>query len=219
MITLQGKLPRKIYLACSGGVDSVAALHFLSRNHDVTALHINHNEGNSDDSENLVRTICSNLGCGFVSKRITTTKPIRSSLEEFWRNERYSVFHNISDTVVTAHTLEDCVETWVWSSLHGTGKIIPYSNRNVVRPFRLTPKAQFIHWATKHNLSWVEDSSNTDLSLTRNYIRQVMMPQVLFINPGIATTIKKKVQQDYVQPRVCTSHYNFSFPVEVRNPA
>lgn len=214
MITLQGKLPRKIYLACSGGVDSVAALHFLSRNHDVTALHINHNEGNSDDSENLVRALCSSLGCGFVSKRITTTKPVRSSLEEFWRNERYSVFHNIPDTVVTAHTLEDCVETWVWSSLHGVGKLIPYANRNVVRPFRLTPKSQFIHWATKHNLSWVEDSSNTDLSLTRNYIRQVMMPQVLFINPGIATTIKKKVQQDYVERvRISNDHLSLSFKV------
>ena len=214
MITLQGKLTRKIYVACSGGVDSVAALHFLSRNHDVTALHINHNEGNSDDSEDLVRTLCANIGCAFNSKRIITTKPNRYSLEEFWRNERYSVFHNISDTVVTAHTLEDCVETWVWSSLHGTGKIIPYSNRNVVRPFRTTPKSQFIHWAKKHNLDWVEDNSNTELSLTRNYIRQVMMPHVLQVNPGIATTIKKKVQQDNVK-RLCTSYDHLSLSNQV----
>jgi tRNA(Ile)-lysidine synthase len=219
MITLQGKLTRKIYVACSGGVDSIAALHFLSRNHDVTALHINHNEGNSDDAEKVVHTTCNNLGIKLLSKRVTSTCPVRCSLEEFWRNERYSVFHSISDTVVTAHTLEDCVETWIWSSLHGMGKIIPYYNRNVVRPFRLTPKLQFINWAKKHNLDWVEDNSNTDLSLTRNYIRQVMMPQVLFINPGIATTIKKKVQQDYVERRICTSHYNFSFPNQVLNPS
>jgi tRNA(Ile)-lysidine synthase len=211
MITLQGKLPRNIYVACSGGVDSVAALHFLSRNHDVTALHINHNEGNSDDSEDLVRNLCANIGCKFASKRITTKQPTRTSLEEFWRNERYSVFHNISDTVVTAHNLEDCVETWIWSSLHGEGKIIPYTNRNVVRPFRLTPKAQFIHWAKKHNLEWVEDNSNADLSLTRNYIRQVMMPHVLQVNPGIATTIKKKVHQDNVE-RVCSSYNHLSLP-------
>lgn len=219
MITLQGKLPRKIYVACSGGVDSIAALHFLSRNHDVTALHINHNEGNSDAAEEITRSTCSSLGIKLLSKHITSTRNLRTSLEEFWRNERYSVFHNISDTVVTAHNLEDCVETWIWSSLHGVGKIIPYSNRNVVRPFRLTPKSQLINWATKHNLSWVEDNSNTDLSLTRNYIRQVMMPHVLQVNPGIATTIKKKVQQDYVEPRICTSHYNFSLPTQVFNPS
>jgi tRNA(Ile)-lysidine synthetase-like protein len=218
MITLQGKLPRKIYVACSGGVDSLAALHFLSRNHDVTALHVNHNEGNSDDSEDVVRALCADLGCGFSSKRITATRPTRCSLEEFWRNERYNLFHSINDTVVTAHTLDDAIETWIWSSLHGIGKIIPYANRNVIRPFRLTPKRQFVSWATKHNLIWVEDSSNADLTLSRNYIRTVMMPHVLCVNPGISTTIKKKVKQDYVEPRVCTSYYNFPLPLEVCNP-
>ena len=198
MITLQGKLPRKVHLAVSGGVDSIAALHFLSRNHDVTAVHVNHNEGNSDESESLVTSTCAKLGCELISKRISRTKPKELSLEEFWRIERYSLFHELEGSVITAHTLEDCVETWVWSSLHGSGKIIPYENLNVIRPFRLTSKADFIRWATKHRLSWVEDSSNTDLSLARNYIRQVMMPQITHINPGIATTIKKKVQQDYV---------------------
>ena len=42
MIKLQGKLPRKIYVACSGGIDSMAALDFLKRNHDVFVLYFNH---------------------------------------------------------------------------------------------------------------------------------------------------------------------------------
>ena len=212
MITLQGKLPRQLYIACSGGVDSLAALHFLSRNHSVTALHVNHAEGNADSAENLVTTYCEANAIPLISKRVNIARPASCSLEEFWRNERYELFHSMKQPVVTAHTLDDCIETWVWSSLHGTGKIIPYANRNVIRPFRLTPKQEFVSWATKHNLVWVEDSSNADLSLARNYIRQVMMPQVLFINPGISTTIKKKVKQDYVEPRVCTSYYNLSFP-------
>lgn len=212
MITLQGKLPRQLCVAVSGGVDSLVALHFLSRNHDVTALHVNHAEGNADSAENLVTAYCEANAIPLVVKRINATRPASYSVEEFWRNERYELFHSMSQLVVTAHTLDDCVETWVWSSLHGAGKIIPYANRNVVRPFRLTDKRQFVNWAFRNNLVWVEDSSNADLSLARNYIRQVMMPQVLFINPGISTTIKKKVKQDYVEPRVCTSYYNLSFP-------
>lgn len=198
MITLQGKLPRQLYIACSGGVDSLAALHFLACNHSVTALHINHAEGNADSAENLVTSYCEANAIPLIVKRVSTTRPTGCSLEEFWRNQRYELFHSINDTVVTAHTLDDCIETWIWSSLHGTGKIIPYANRNVIRPFRLTDKRQFVSWATRHNLSWVEDYSNADLSLTRNYIRQKMMPHVLAINPGISTTIKKKVKQDYV---------------------
>jgi tRNA(Ile)-lysidine synthase len=198
MITLQGKLPRQLCVAVSGGVDSLAALHFLSRNHDVTALHINHNEGNADSAEQLVTTYCEANAISLISKRVNTTRPTGCSLEEFWRNQRYELFHSIKQLVVTAHTLDDAVETWIWSSLHGAGKIIPYANRNVIRPFRLTDKRQFISWANRNNLVWVEDSSNADLSLTRNYIRTVMMPHVLQVNPGISTVIKKKVKLDYV---------------------
>jgi tRNA(Ile)-lysidine synthase len=198
MITIQGKLPRQLCLAVSGGVDSVAALHFLSRNHNVTIVHINHNEGNSDTAAAFVEALADKYQCPLIYKRITVTKPTNRSLEEFWRNQRYELFHLIPQPVITAHTLDDCIETWIWSSLHGTGKIIPYTNQNVVRPFRLTPKREFVNWARRNNLSWVEDSSNENLSLTRNYIRHEMMPCVLRVNPGIATTITKKVKLDYV---------------------
>lgn len=197
MITVQRKLPRKIYLAVSGGVDSIAALHFLSRNHDVTALHVNHAEGNSNESEQLVSNVCSSLNIPLYIKRITTKKPNKQSLEEFWRNERYAFFHKFDGCVITAHTLDDCVETWLWSSMHGLGKIIPYANRNVIRPFRLVRKQQLVDWAVRHGISWVEDASNANQQLVRNYIRKTMMPHVQKVNPGIYKVIKKKVVTDY----------------------
>ena len=42
MIKLQGRLPREICVAVSGGVDSMVALEFLRKNHYVTVLHFNH---------------------------------------------------------------------------------------------------------------------------------------------------------------------------------
>jgi len=198
MITLQHRLPKNIAVAVSGGVDSIVALDLLARKHNVTLVHVNHNEGNSDAAASFVETLATKYDCAVVYKQITDKKPTNCSLEEFWRNQRYELFYNIDQPVVTAHTLDDCVETWVWSSLHGTGKIIPYANRNVIRPFRLTHKREFVSWANKQKLSWIEDSSNNDLSLTRNYIRKVMMPHILQVNPGIYTTIRKKVKQDNV---------------------
>jgi asparagine synthetase B (glutamine-hydrolysing) len=38
MIKIQGKLPRSVYVACSGGADSMAIVDFLSRNHDVEVI-------------------------------------------------------------------------------------------------------------------------------------------------------------------------------------
>ena len=198
MINLQGKLPKNLVVAVSGGIDSVAALHFLCQKHTVTIAHVNHNEGNSDTSAAFVQALADKYNCPLIYKKITESKPKNTSLEAFWRDQRYELFHNLDSCVITAHTLDDCIETLIWSSMHGCGKVIPYRNGNVIRPFRLTHKREFVNWATRHNLSWVEDSSNADLSLTRNYIRQVMMPHVLRVNPGIATTTKKKVQQDYV---------------------
>lgn len=194
MIKLSLKLPRTLAVAVSGGVDSVAALHFLSRNHNVTIVHVDHNEGNSDTSAAFVRALAQKYECTIITKRITSTRPTGVSPEEFWRNERYNLFHQIPQTVVTAHTLDDCVETWLWSSLHGNSKLIPFANNNVVRPFLATRKQDFIEYAKRNQLSWVEDESNNNLSLTRNYIRKELMPHALRVNPGLYKTILKKVK-------------------------
>lgn len=195
MIEIQRRIPRKLFLAVSGGVDSVAALDFLASNHDVTIAHVNHNEGNSDEGEEFVRSLAFRYAVPMKTHYLSGDKPSRLSWEEYWRVERYKFFHSLDMPVVTCHHLDDCVETWIWSSLHGQGKIIPYSNQNVVRPFRLTKKCEFRSWAKRRNLTWLEDESNEDLSLTRNYIRKVMMPHVLRVNPGIQKTIYKKIKE------------------------
>ena len=66
-------------------------------------------------------------------------KTSRESQEEYWRDIRYDWLERCTERdVITGHHLDDCVETWVWSSMHGTGKIIPYSrNDRIFRPFRL----------------------------------------------------------------------------------
>lgn len=194
MINLCSKLPRTIAVAVSGGVDSVVALDFLSKNHNVTIVHINHNEGNSDVSEAFVTELANKYSVPLVSYKIKNDRPKSVSREEFWRNERYKVFHQIQQPMITAHTLDDCVETWIWSSMHGCGKIIPVTNRNVVRPFLLTRKSEFVSWANRKKLAWVEDASNKDLTLTRNFIRAQLLPQALVVNPGLHKTISKKVK-------------------------
>jgi tRNA(Ile)-lysidine synthase len=128
--------------------------------------------------------------------RITRERERDESQEEYWRNERYKFFSTINADIITCHHLDDCVETWVWSSMHGEGKIIPYRNGNVIRPFRMTRKRDFQLWADLKNVPHVEDDTNADTCYTRNYIRHEMMPHVLRVNPGIYKTILKKVKAD-----------------------
>ena len=200
MIKLQGKVPRKVYVACSGGVDSMAALDFLKRKHDVFVLHFNHGTDYGFKALEFVSNYCADNDIGFLTN-VTgqeREKQARESQEEYWRSIRYDWLERCTERqIVTGHHLDDCVETWVMSSMHGTGKIIPYSrNERVLRPFRLTRKRDLELWASLNNVPYIEDDSNQDTCYTRNYIRHEMMPNVLQVNPGIHKTIAKKVRED-----------------------
>lgn len=198
MIKIQGKLPRKLYLACSGGVDSMVALDFLRRKHDVTVLHFNHGTEHGRQAEIFVTDYCRENGISIIRDDIGYDSiPPGNNREAWWREKRYRFFESYPGyPVVTAHHLDDCVETWIFTSLRGKGRIIPYRRKHVIRPFRLTRKRDLELWAAMKNVPYIEDDSNEDIHYTRNYIRHKMMENVLAVNPGIHKTIAKKVKED-----------------------
>jgi len=199
MIKLQGKLPRKIGMAVSGGVDSMAALDFLKRNHEVVVLHVNHGTGHAEEAHAFVVKYCRQNDLEYLTHAVKGTTPPGRSREDWWREKRYSFLEKVKDfPVVTCHHLDDCVETWLFSSLHGNPKIIPYRRNHIVRPFRKTRKRDFELWAHVHNVPYLIDPSNDDTGFRRNYIRHEMMPHALEVNPGIHKMISKKVLEDEV---------------------
>jgi len=192
MIRLLNKLPRNLTVAFSGGVDSVAAVDFLSRNHDVSCAFFHHGTDNSERALKFVEKFCAErdlpLYLGFIHRQ----KPDNKSMEEHWRDERYKFLRKF-ETVITAHHLNDCVETYIWSALHGDPKVIPYKRNNVLRPFLTTPKSELISWCERKGLSWCEDTSNDDDRYMRNYIRKHLVPHAYHVNPGIEKVIKRLV--------------------------
>lgn len=197
MIRVQTKLPRSFYLAVSGGVDSMAALHFFSKNHDVAVLFFNHDTDTSREAYKLVSRVCSEQGITMYVGSLQNEMERGESLEEYWRNERYRFFDEFSgDPVITCHHLDDCVETWIWSALHGDPKLIPLRNGNVLRPLRLNPKFELMEYARKNKLEWHEDQSNNNLRHMRNYIRHELLPRAYHVNPGLKKVLFKKLEQD-----------------------
>lgn len=200
MIQIQGKLEREVYVACSGGVDSMAVVDFLMKNHKVNLMFFDHGDDASKDAREFltdkyhpsIELAGMNLNIG----TITESKNKSESWEEYWRNQRYAWFHSYKHPIITCHHLDDCVETWIFNSLNGEGRIIPYSNRNVIRPFRLNRKSEFTNWCRNKNVSWVEDTSNEDTKYMRNFIRHEIVPKALVVNPGLYKVIRKKVRDD-----------------------
>lgn len=198
MLRLLTHLPKTVTVAISGGVDSVAVTDFLSKKHDVRCAFFHHGTSASDLALDFLDKFCSERNLALTVGNISGTKPKETSQEEFWRNERYSFLESIDTPVVTAHNLEDCIETYLFSSLHGTSKTIPYRRNNVIRPFLLTSKKEFVNWCERKNIDWCEDLSNSDVKYMRNYIRHELMPHALVVNPGLAKVVAKKVKDSFL---------------------
>lgn len=172
----------------------MAALNFfLNGSKDVTVLYFNHGTPHSEAVQGPLAAYCKNHGVKIEIGSITKPKDKKESLEEYWRNQRYEFFAKWTDApIVTCHHLDDAVETWIFSSMHGEGRLIPACVGAFLRPFLLSTKKTLLAWCNDKGVPFWEDKSNAENEHTRNYIRNVMMPHVLRVNPGISKVIKKK---------------------------
>ena len=198
MLTIKLKIPVDVYVACSGGVDSMAVLHFLSqRKTKPKVAYMHHGTAHGEEALRFVEAYCSEHGLELTVGTLRGTKSKKESPEEFWRNHRYSFLHSLPLPVVMAHHLDDCVEQWLFSSLHGRPGVIPTMNMNVFRPFMLTKKAEFVDWCQRHGVPYLTDPSNADVRYARNRIRGRIVPEALLINPGLHKTVAKLVSEQY----------------------
>lgn len=199
MIRIIGKIPRNVTIACSGGIDSMVIAHFLQQSkRKINLAYFNHDTIHSRDAEDFVTEYAERNKLTLLKGRVQGTKGKRS-LEEFWRHERYNFLESInSNFIITCHHLDDCVETWLMSSFHGQGKLIPYKrNKNIYRPFLMTSKKTIRDYAERKSIEWVEDPSNQLTNFMRNHVRNKVVPEVLVVNPGIRTTIRKKLIENF----------------------
>ena len=193
MIRILGRIPKTVAVAVSGGLDSMAVLDFLRQGRrNITVLHYNHSTPFADAAEGVVRQYCHTYGLPLISDKNTVKAPTGASMEDFWRKQRYSFFEKVDLPTITCHHLDDAVETWVFTAMHGNPFLIPHKRDNFIRPFLTTEKSRLSYWAIKNNVTYINDPSNKDTKYQRNYIRHEMMPHVLRVNPGIKKTIKKK---------------------------
>jgi len=194
MIRFLGNLPKKCIVAFSGGIDSVSVVDFLLRGkRELKLAFFNHGTSASAQAEDFCNNFSKKLGLQLLKGSPSRVREPGESQEEYWRKVRYEFLHSfVDETIVTAHHLDDAVETWIFTALHGSPRTIPYSNKNVVRPFLVTPKSELKMWALRKNLEWIEDSSNADIKYMRNLIRHNIVPEALKVNPGLRKVVQKK---------------------------
>ena len=196
MIKLLGKIPTSFYLAVSGGMDSMVALDFfISGKYKPIILNFDYGTEFGKTARKFLRAKCKQSNLPLVvlntgGKRFSE----KDDQEEYWKNEKYLFFKKIPGVIVTAHTLTDSVEWWIYSSLLGESKLIPYKYGNIIRPFLLTDKKDIKELALSKNIEYLNEPP---IKNNRSIIRKKILPQANIINPQIFDLIKSKIELEY----------------------
>ena len=194
-IDILGEIPRDVTIAVSGGPDSMAALSFLLHGRkNITVAYFDHGTHHGFEALTFLKDYCYKLDLPLVTGSICDEdKPKDKSLEEWWRDERYAFLNTIPGKKITCHHLNDVAEWWIFSSLNGNPKLIPYENGDIIRPFLLTPKESLVSWCRRKTVPFVIDPGNKNLRFARSRIRNKIVPEALKINPGLLKVLKKKI--------------------------
>jgi len=166
----------KYIVAVSGGVDSMVLLDMMVRagGHELIVAHFDH--GIRSDSRldaQLVRDTALRHGLVFETRREELGP---SASEAYARDRRYAFLRGLADThkatIVTAHHLDDLVETVAINVNRGTGwRGLAVLDSGLSRPFIDVEKSELLAYARRHGIEWREDSTNTSSAYLRNRIR------------------------------------------------
>jgi tRNA(Ile)-lysidine synthase len=163
-------------------------LHIKPEN--LIVAHFDHGirEDSSTDEE-FVRGVVGDYGLTYETARVELGVDVS---EENAREARYNFLRQCckkyNAQLVTAHHQDDLVETMLINLIRGTGwrgLVSLDSDSVVVRPLLTTTKNELLAYAKEHKLSWHEDSTNTDESYLRNYVRLQLLPAMVKKDPGV----------------------------------
>ena len=190
LITPRGHL----YVAVSGGADSMALLKFLCSHYDkadITAVHVNHGiRGDSADRDMYhVMNYCSKNKIHLIvfnAQEDGTVIPDNPS-EEWARELRYKYFDSLiqrdTDKLVTAHTLSDQVETVLFRLARGSHlRGIPVKRGYIIRPFLNITREEVEVMIDFYGLEYVTDETNLLDTYSRNKIRLNVVPVLREVN-------------------------------------
>ncbi len=201
----------RVLIACSGGVDSVALLHFMASNQgemgiEVAAVHVDHmlrGEESAADGT-FVKGLCEALGIPFFGGSVPVPEIIEKdggNLQAVCRAGRYAFFTDILQkykysVLVTAHHAEDQLETVLMQVAKGSLPSGMPVKRDIdggllIRPFLPVMKAELFSYVVENGLHYREDPSNESDAYMRNRFRHHVVPFMLEENPAASKNVVK----------------------------
>ncbi len=189
---------KNIIVGYSGGIDSTVLLYgvwLLARKgllrSNIKAIHVNHGLNDSCvEWESFCKRICSAYNVDLEVKNLEGLSK-RSGLysEGFLRAERYREFEAALDqdsVLLLAHHQDDQIETLLLRLNRGAGMRglsgIPerrsLGEGLIYRPLLNFDRNSISEFAKNEGLQWIEDSSNAETCIDRNFLRSEVLPKI-----------------------------------------
>ena len=182
------KSDQRVIIAVSGGKDSMALLHSMDKtahrlNITIDAVHVNHHlRDDSYEDQALVEKTCMKLKINLIIDHLDPATKLKGESLEMWaRKRRYRSLERIrkeinADWIFTAHHGNDQIETILLHLSQGTGisgfRGIHDIQGHILRPLLGFSRVDINEYADEVDISWVDDSSNADETIPRNYLRR-----------------------------------------------
>lgn len=197
-----------VWVAYSGGCDSHVLLHALAQlrqeqSFNMNAVYVNHGlSPKAAEWGQHCQAVCNELDVKFVCLEVDATPGEEESPEEAARRARYQAIIELlqpGDYLCTAHHQDDQAETLLLQLLRGAGPKglagMPASSAlgaaTQLRPLLGFSQAQLLAYAEQHQLNWIEDESNSDTGINRNYLRHEIMPRLRQRWPSADATLSR----------------------------
>jgi tRNA(Ile)-lysidine synthase len=181
------------WLAYSGGLDSSVLLHALAQlgaelPAPLSVIHVDHGlSPHSAAWSARCREQCAALGLSLREVRVAVERRRQRGVEAAAREARYAVFAEllgVGETLLTAHHQDDQAETLLLQLLRGGGvrglaampEQRPFAAGRLARPLLGFSRVALQYYAEAEGLEWVEDPSNFDTALERNFLRHELLP-------------------------------------------
>ena len=196
----------KIVVAVSGGMDSMFLLYMLIElqkmwDIELAIGHINHNiRLNSKADEKFVIEQGKKLNIPVIVKQLNFDDKKHSESTEAWaRDNRYMQLELIRkelnyDKIATGHHSNDQIETILQrlSEKSGIGGLrgIHSQYGKVIRPMLGIPKSEIEEVVNGLRIIFVDDETNNNIDIPRNYFRHQIIPQWESLYPNLGNSIQ-----------------------------
>lgn len=199
---------KRLLLAVSGGIDSVVLCHLCkSANLNFAIAHCNFHLRKEDSNQDqlFVEQLASSLGVSVFVNEFETEKYAKDksiSIQIAARELRYGWFEELLnkekyDYLLTAHHLDDSIETFLINFSRGTGLEgllgIPKVNGNIVRPLLPFTRDEILEFAEQNEIDWREDYTNKQTKYLRNKFRIKIIPILKEMNPNFAESFEDTI--------------------------